>query len=184
MVPWRFNQTRTRWGGGVGVGEQVRPNSFNLKLWRIELDVSASVMDQQTQNICITFVQRRPNVLDVGPTLYKCYTDVLCLLGVGFDSRNRLLSTFRLILFISEASLFPDILFIFTNGVTHVCKNVKFWWHLWWHLFWRWSSLEWLRKWRVAHKRFFSPFWIWSCGTMDVIWEYRADPCFLSCTSN
>ena len=26
---------------------------------------------QQTQNICITFVQRRPNVFDVGPTLYK-----------------------------------------------------------------------------------------------------------------
>ena len=33
---------------------------------------------QQTQNICITFVQRRPNVFDVGPTLYKCYTNVLC----------------------------------------------------------------------------------------------------------
>ena len=36
---------------------------------------------QQTQNICITFVQCRPNVFDVGPTLYKCYTNVLCLLG-------------------------------------------------------------------------------------------------------
>ena len=38
---------------------------------------------QQTQNICITFtwfIQRRPNVFDVGPTLYKCYTNVLCLL--------------------------------------------------------------------------------------------------------
>ena len=32
------------------------------------------------QNICITFVRRRPNVFDVGPTLYKCYTNVLCLL--------------------------------------------------------------------------------------------------------
>ena len=31
--------------------------------------------------ICITFLQRRPNVFDVGPTLYKCYTNVLCLLG-------------------------------------------------------------------------------------------------------
>ena len=29
----------------------------------------------------ITFVQRRPNVFDVGPTLYKCYTNVLCFLG-------------------------------------------------------------------------------------------------------
>ena len=36
---------------------------------------------QQTQNICITFVQRRPNVFDVGPTLYKCYTNVLRFLG-------------------------------------------------------------------------------------------------------
>ena len=31
--------------------------------------------------ICITFEQRRPNVFDVGPTLYKCYTNVVCLLG-------------------------------------------------------------------------------------------------------
>ena len=27
------------------------------------------------------FVQRRPNVFDVGPTLYKGYANVLCLLG-------------------------------------------------------------------------------------------------------
>ena len=32
---------------------------------------------QYTQNICrpITFMQRRPNVFDFGPTLYKCYTN-------------------------------------------------------------------------------------------------------------
>ena len=41
---------------------------------------------QQTQNICITFVQRRPNVEDVGPTLYKCYANVLCLLGRQHES--------------------------------------------------------------------------------------------------
>ena len=35
---------------------------------------------QEAQHICITFIQRRPNVFDVGPTLYKCYTNVLCLL--------------------------------------------------------------------------------------------------------
>ena len=29
------------------------------------------VLSQQTQNICITFIQRRPNVFAVGPTLYK-----------------------------------------------------------------------------------------------------------------
>ena len=31
----------------------------------------------------MTFVQRRPNVFNVGPTLYKCYTNVLCLLCIG-----------------------------------------------------------------------------------------------------
>ena len=47
---------------------------------------------QQTQNICITFVQRRPNVFDVGPALYKCYTNVLCLLGWHKDEPVRELS--------------------------------------------------------------------------------------------
>ena len=36
---------------------------------------------QQTQTICITFVQRQPSVFDVGPTLFKWYTTVLFLLG-------------------------------------------------------------------------------------------------------
>ena len=47
----------------------------------IGLTFGQHVSSQQTQNICITFIQRRPNVFDVGPTLYKCYTNVLCLLG-------------------------------------------------------------------------------------------------------
>ena len=38
-------------------------------------------LSRQAQNMCITFIQRRPNVFHVGPTLYKCYTNVLCLLG-------------------------------------------------------------------------------------------------------
>ena len=33
-------------------------------------------ISQQSQNICIAFVQCRHNVFDVGPTLYKCYTNV------------------------------------------------------------------------------------------------------------
>ena len=37
------------------------------------------MLTRQTQNISITFVQRRANVFNVGTTLYKCY--VLCLLG-------------------------------------------------------------------------------------------------------
>ena len=39
------------------------------------------LLSQWTQNICITFVQCWANVEDVGPPLYKCYTNVLCLLG-------------------------------------------------------------------------------------------------------
>ena len=35
------------------------------------------VTAQQAQNICTTFIQRPPNVFDVGPTLYN----VLYLLG-------------------------------------------------------------------------------------------------------
>ena len=38
-------------------------------------------LTQQTQHICITFIQCWTNVEDFGPTLYKCYTNVLCLLG-------------------------------------------------------------------------------------------------------
>ena len=34
----------------------------------------------ETQNICMTFAQCWFNVEEVGPTLYKCYTNVLCLL--------------------------------------------------------------------------------------------------------
>ena len=42
-----------------------------------------AVHAQQTQNICITFMQRRPNVEEVETSLYKCYTNVLCLLDIG-----------------------------------------------------------------------------------------------------
>ena len=38
---------------------------------------------QQTQNIFITFIQRRTNNFDVGSTLHKCYTSILCLLDVS-----------------------------------------------------------------------------------------------------
>ena len=45
---------------------------------RLELP---GMQSQQTQNICIAFIQCWPNVFDVDPTLYKCYTHVSCLLG-------------------------------------------------------------------------------------------------------
>ena len=57
-------------------GESIRPNVAYRTAWCDEKAAS-----KQTQNICITFIQRRPNVFDVGPTLYECYTNVLCLLG-------------------------------------------------------------------------------------------------------
>ena len=42
---------------------------------------SSVVEGGSTQNICITFIQCRPSIFDFGPTLYKCYTNVLRLLG-------------------------------------------------------------------------------------------------------
>ena len=41
------------------------------------------VTAQQTQNICITFIQCWTNVEDVGSMLFKYYTNVLCLLGAS-----------------------------------------------------------------------------------------------------
>ena len=38
-------------------------------------------LSYQTQTIRITLIQHWTNVEDVGPALYKCYTNVLCLLG-------------------------------------------------------------------------------------------------------
>ena len=46
---------------------------------------------QQTQNICITFVQYWSNVDDGEPALYKCYTNALCLLG----NQNQLVHLFN-----------------------------------------------------------------------------------------
>ena len=51
-----------------------------------------SCYSQQTQNFCITFIQRRPNVFDVGPTLYKCYTNLLRLLGWTQPSKHEALN--------------------------------------------------------------------------------------------
>ena len=45
-----------------------------------------ATQSQQTQNICITSLQCWTNVEDVGSSLYKCYTNVLCLLGKALIS--------------------------------------------------------------------------------------------------
>ena len=47
----------------------------------VEIKQAGNPASQQTQNICIAFVQRKANVFDVDPTLYKCYTNALCMLG-------------------------------------------------------------------------------------------------------
>ena len=41
---------------------------------------------QQTQDICITFIQRRPNVFDVAPTLHKVIQMFLVFTGSIFTS--------------------------------------------------------------------------------------------------
>ena len=53
-------------------------NSWTQKVLALHFITDKNlVTTQQTKNICITFVQCRPNA----PTLYKCYTNVLRLLG-------------------------------------------------------------------------------------------------------
>ena len=54
-----------------GASLRARPSWFTMV-----------VTAQQTQHICITFIQCCANVEDVGSTLYKCYTNVLWLLGI------------------------------------------------------------------------------------------------------
>ena len=46
---------------------------------------------QQTQKIGITFIQCWANVEDVGPTLYKCYSDALCLMGYNNNNCCKLI---------------------------------------------------------------------------------------------
>ena len=49
----------------------------------IQVEAKKQSPSQQTQNICITFVQRRLSIFDVGPAMYKWYTNgFFCLLGL------------------------------------------------------------------------------------------------------
>ena len=41
--------------------------------------------EHRVQKICIIFLQRRPNVFDVGATLYKCNTNVLFVVHGDVD---------------------------------------------------------------------------------------------------
>ena len=62
-------------------GETERETTPNL--------VCNCFITQQTQNTCMTLVQRRPNVFDVGPALYTCYTNILRL-QVNCRSPNKI----------------------------------------------------------------------------------------------
>ena len=56
--------------------------------WSKHIRLEMLVTFFNTQKNYITFIQRLSNVSDVGPTLYNCYTNVLCLLGMtqNFES--------------------------------------------------------------------------------------------------
>ena len=68
----------------VNVNVNINPTvSQRLVLAVIKIQRRPTVLSypKKHKNICITFIQRRPNVFDVGLTLYKCYTNVFYLLG-------------------------------------------------------------------------------------------------------
>ena len=65
------NDLEKKFAVGLGLAKIVVFGALRVNTW-----VPAS-----TKNFCITFVQCWSNVEDVGPTLYKCYTKVLCFLG-------------------------------------------------------------------------------------------------------
>ena len=49
---------------------------------QIRIEYSLVLPSPANTKLFITIVQCRTNVEDVGPTLYRCYANVLCLLGV------------------------------------------------------------------------------------------------------
>ena len=67
---------------------------------------SCAIYLSANTNICITFIQRRPNVFDVGPTSHKCYTNVLCLLGCR-DILAELLAVRRFLLIVKHTAGTP-----------------------------------------------------------------------------
>ena len=52
-------------GGSVHPSNFVNNTERSTHIWK-------HCSSQQTQIICMPFVQRQPDVFDVGPTLYKC----------------------------------------------------------------------------------------------------------------
>ena len=67
-------------------------DSYNTKCSTGDCSVDTSICSFyfriKTQNICITFILCWTSVEDVGPTLYECYANVLCLLDMPFSSTS------------------------------------------------------------------------------------------------
>ena len=89
ILPFAFADPPLSYSHGVLVPSSLGPTlsartraKFNSRRMFSQESSTDGSGTQQTQNICIPVVQRRPSVGDVGPTLYKCYTNILCLLGM------------------------------------------------------------------------------------------------------
>ena len=59
-----------------------------VQCWTRCVDGGPTLNQHRVLCICITFVKYWTNVEAVKPTLYKCYTSVLCLLGTGKKQHN------------------------------------------------------------------------------------------------
>ena len=62
-------------------GDPLRPRRHTLKITIPGKSYKSDYLNQERQNIHITFRQCWTNIEEVGPPLYKCYTNVVCLLG-------------------------------------------------------------------------------------------------------
>ena len=81
---WLFQHTNNKIRHKQKYRDQNEKGVFTLLCWPYST--------QQTQNICMTFEQCWTSVEDVGPTLYKCYTNGLCLLGMNKCAVLRILT--------------------------------------------------------------------------------------------
>ena len=87
------------------------------QIYRIKRGHNWEAVTRQQQNICITFIQRPPNVSDVGRTLYKYCTNALCLLGNWYT--RHLISTLWNCVFIT----FWMVLIFLTKKLFVICKH-------------------------------------------------------------
>ena len=69
---------------------------------------------QQRQTFCITLVQRRPNVFDIGPTLYKCDTHVCVCWKMAWH-----------IMFYKCPARFPKPMIKYTGWVNETIENIQ-----------------------------------------------------------